>query len=291
MNHKVKKDKTPVLLKIVRWVFPKLEVVAPFLAERYFIKIFFTPLKYPIPEKERAVASQAEKFSVDVDGKKNQCYSWGDGPVVLLVHGWAGRATQFRSFIPALKSAGFRVVAFDGPAHGNSEGKETNIVEFEQALQKIYAKIGEPEAVIAHSFGGGAVLFSAMRGLRVKKLINIASPTIGDEIIQSYLNAIHGSWKTGNFFKSYIRKKYNKEFDEFTSLYFIHHLKQEIELLLVHDENDKEVKVMHALELKKAYPKAHLLITQELGHTRILKDETVIQQCVTFIKTGRLKNA
>jgi esterase/lipase len=286
----LEKDKTPALLKFVRWVFPKLEIVAPSLAHRYFIKIFFTPLKYKIPEKDQEMARTAEKFEVAARRKKIQCYSWGNvnDPVVLLVHGWAGRATQFRKFIPAFNKAGYRVVGFDGPAHGNSEGKETSILEFEEALQNIYKAIGEPVAIIAHSFGGGAVLFAAMNGLPVKKLINIASPTIGDEIINTYLRTIHGTSKTGEFFKGFMQKEFGKSFDEFTSLHFIKNLKQEISLLLVHDEDDKEVTLKHATEFLKAYPKAELYQTKGLGHTRILKDESVISKCVTFISGSRL---
>jgi pimeloyl-ACP methyl ester carboxylesterase len=284
----VKKDKTPPLLKVVRWIFPKLEVIAPFLAHRYFIKIFFTPLKYQVPEKEKEMQAKADLFIVSAGGRKIQCYSWGKGPVILLLHGWAGRATQFRKFIEVLKDAGYRVVGFDGPAHGKSEGKKTSIIEFEETLRRIYEETGVPEAIIAHSFGGSAVLYSAMKGLSVKKLINIASPTIGDEIINTYLRAVNGSSKTGDFFKAWMKTTHGKSFDEFTSLHFVQHMKQEIDLLLVHDENDKEVSLQHALELKKVYPGAELLITKGLGHTRILKDENVIRNCVTFIHTGRL---
>lgn len=286
----MKKDKTPPLLKLVRWIFPKLEVVAPYLAHQYFIKIFFTPLKYSIPEKEKEMLAKADFFKISAAGLNIRCYSWGRGPVILLLHGWAGRPTQFRKFIEALVAAGYRVVGFDGPAHGKSDGKKTNIMEFEETLKNLYQKVGTPEAIIAHSFGGAAVLFAAMRGLEVKKLINIASPTIGDEIINTYLRAINGSASTGAFFKKWIVQKFGKPFDEFTSLYFIQRLKQEIDLLLVHDEDDKEVFLEHALELKKHYPKARLLITKGLGHTRILKDEQVIAHCVTFIQNKRLSH-
>jgi pimeloyl-ACP methyl ester carboxylesterase len=204
------------------------------------------------------------------------------------MHGWAGRATQFRKFIPVLNKEGFRVVGFDGPAHGQSEGTKTNIIEFEEAFKNLYAKVGEPAAIMAHSFGGGAVLYAAVNGLRVKKLINIASPTIGDEIINTYLRAINGSASTGEFFKSYMLRKYGKAFDEYTSSHLILKVKQDFELLLVHDEDDKEVGMEHPRELKRVYPKAKLYFTKGLGHTRILKDENVIKECVTFIKTGRL---
>ena len=261
-----------------------MEKTIPQLAHRFFVTIFFTPLNYAVPHKEKAIEKAADKFTVEVAGKKVQCYSWGSGSTVLLVHGWAGRATQFRKIIPALVAEKFRVIGFDGPAHGHSQGRSTNIREFEDALTKICDKTGTPEAIIAHSFGGGAVLFAAMNGLRVKKLINIAAPTIGDEIIHTYLKTINGSSGTAKFFKSYILKTTGKPFEHFTGLHFIRNIKQDLDLLLVHDENDPEVSFDHALELLKVYPRATLFRTSGLGHTRILRDEKVIAECLAFIK-------
>lgn len=281
------KDKTPFLLKAVRWIFPRLERFAPALARRYFLKVFFTPLHYPVPEKEAKAASFAEKFFITAAGKRIQCYSWGDGAqYVLLVHGWAGRATQFRRFVKPLLAEGFRVIGFDGPAHGNSEGKRTSITEFEETMNVIIQKHGVPRAVLAHSFGGVATLFSIMRGLPVVKLINIASPTIGDEVIKTYLRAINGSWETGLYFKSYVLKTQGRPFEEFSALYFVKHLPHHVDLLLVHDENDKEVEIVHAERLISEYSGAHLIRTRKLGHTRILKDDEVIRRCVTFIRDG-----
>lgn len=279
-----KKDKTPFPLKVVRWLYPKVERVLPSLAHQYFLRLFFTPLRYGVPEKEKKAESFAEKFTLDVADKKIQCYRWGKGKPVLLVHGWAGRATQFRRFIKPLTATGYQVIGFDGPAHGGSTGKRTNIFEFEETLKAIHEKIGEPAAIIAHSFGGSAALFAAMNGLKIYKLINIASPTIGDEIIHTYLKAINGSMATKDFFKRQMLKQYGKPFDEFTSMYFIRHLPEPVNLLLIHDQNDKEVSLAHAETLAHAYPAARLIKTKGLGHTRILKDNDVIHQCVTFIK-------
>lgn len=282
-----KKDKTPFPLKIIRWAFPKAERFVPSLAHRYFLKIFFSPLRYGVPEKERKAEEYATKFDLTVGGKRIQGYSWGTSRegYILFIHGWAGRATQFRRFVKPVTEAGLRMVAFDGPAHGNSEGKDTTILEFEEALKKIYEREGEPVAVIAHSFGGGAALFAAMNGLPIRKLINISSPTIGDEIISTYLKAINGSPATGDFFKDYMVKTFGKTFDEFTALHFVRHLPRPIDLLLIHDADDKEVVIRHAEELLKVYP-AKLIRTRGLGHTRILKDDTVIRQCVTFVLEG-----
>jgi predicted alpha/beta hydrolase family esterase len=281
-----KKDNTPFVLKLVRWIFPKLEKAAPPLAHRYFLKIFFTPLRYKTPDKELTAEKFARIFTIAAAGKTIQCYEWGNekDPYVLVVHGWAGRATQFRRFFKPLMNSGLRVVGFDGPAHGRSSGKRTSIMEFEETLRKIYEAKGEPQAVMAHSFGGVATLYAAMNGLRVKKLVNIASPTIGDEVIKTYLAAVNGSWSTGEFFKSYIKKTLGKSFDEFSSLHFVKHLPTPVDLLLVHDENDREVSLRQAEELLKVYPYAHLIRTKKLGHTRILKDDEVIRKIVTFVR-------
>jgi pimeloyl-ACP methyl ester carboxylesterase len=281
-----KKDNTPLQLKLVRWFFPRLEKLAPPIAHRFFLKVFFTPLHYKTPEKEIVAEKFANKFTFHAAGKSIQAYEWGKNKndYVLLIHGWAGRATQFRRFIKPLMNSGFSVIGFDGPAHGKSSGKKTSIKEFEETLQKIYELRGEPKAILAHSFGGVVALYAASRGLPVKKLVNIACPTIGDEVIKSYLHAINGSWSTGEFFKGYILKATGKTFDEFSSLHAVRNLPQPIEILLVHDEHDKEVKIEHAEALLKVYPNVYLMRTRKLGHTRILKDDEVIRKCVTFIR-------
>jgi esterase/lipase len=281
---KKKKHVPPLPLRVIPKVFPLLERFAPRMAIRFFIYLFFTPFKYNTPQKEIAVAKTAEKFSVNVNGKKIQCYSWGNGPVVLLVHGWAGRGTQLRKFINPLNQAGYRAVAIDGPAHGESEGRKTDLEEFKQAFFAIAKQTGNFTAIIAHSFGGAASLFSISTGLQVKIAVNIASPTMGNEIIKTYLRVLNASEKTGEAFKKYVLKKSGKTFDEFSALAFIKKVPEDLNLLLVHDEDDKEVIINHAKALQKEFPQAELFQTSGLGHNRILKDDKVIERAVTFIR-------
>lgn len=269
---------------MVRWIYPRLEKAFPALAHRFFVTIFFTPLNYRVPAKEKLISAEAEKLTLSVGQKKIRVYLWGAGPPVLLIHGWAGRATQFRKFVPELVAMNFRVVGFDGPAHGESTGRSTNIQEFEAVVRSLYERFGTPEGIIAHSFGGGVALYAAMRGLPVKKLINIASPTIGDEIIHTYLKTINGSAPTALAFKQYIQRVTGQPFDHFTALHFIRHIPHPIALLLIHDEEDDEVPIAHAHALISLYPQATLFRTRGLGHTRILRDEQVIKECVSFLK-------
>ncbi len=281
-----RKDHTPATLKLMQWLFPKLEKFSPFLAQYFFRLVFYVPMSYRVPEKEKEAENVAKKFSIKVSGRKIQGYEWGSvsDPYVLVIHGWAGRATQFRKFIKPLNDSGFRMFGFDGPAHGKSQGIKASIIEFEEVLHQIFAELGAPCAIIAHSFGGAVALYAAMRGLPVKKLINIASPSIADEILKNYLRAIHGSWPSAEKFKKFVLRKTGKTFEEFTALHAVQHLPSPIDLLIVQDENDKDVLMIHAEALHRVYPNAKLLKTSGLGHTRILKDEKVIDVCTGFIK-------
>lgn len=270
----------------MRWLYPKLERWAPPLAERIFRLVFYVPISYRVPEKETEAANAAFKSVLHVETKKIQLYGWGDKskPYILFVHGWAGRATQFRKFIGPVNDAGYFMLGFDGPAHGQSGGTKTSILEFEHVLKKIFEVHGAPAAVITHSFGGAAVLFSMMNGLPVKILINIATPSVPDEILKTYLRAINGSWKSAERFKPYVKKMSGRDFEEFTTLYTIKHLPQPIKLLIVQDEDDQDVYALHADALLKVYPSAEILRTRGLGHTRILKDDSVIRRCIAFIQ-------
>jgi predicted alpha/beta hydrolase family esterase len=279
-----KKTKTPLTLRIIPAIFTWLEKLTPSIANRLFAYLFFTPIGYPTPEKERKAETFAEKFMILADGKQIQCYQWGKASkTVLVVHGWAGRATQFRRFVKPFLNEGYQVVGFDGPAHGKSDGRSTNLNEFLNVIQTLETRYKNITGIIAHSFGGVASLYAIAEGLPVKKLVNIASPTLGDEIINTYLKALGGSAKTGEAFKKFVVQKYGKPFDAYSALAFIKQVPAGFNLLLVHDEDDREVSMEHPYELMKSFPGARLYKTSGLGHTRILRDENVIQEIVTFI--------
>lgn len=278
-----RKSKVPFALVAIQWAFPKVEAISTALAARWFRHLFFTPFRYKLPVKEVEVLNSAELYFEEVKGKKIQVYAWGKGKAVLMVHGWAGRGTQFRKFIEPFTLQGYRVVAIDGPAHGRSEGRSTEIIEFAAAITAVY-KRENAVAIIAHSFGGVASLYATQEGLSNSVQINIASPTIAEEIIKSYLRALRGSAKMGELFREFIIRKTGKRFEDFSSLEIIKHVPKSLNLLLIYDHDDAEVSMEHAHAIKQVFPQALLFETRGLGHNRILKEDTVINRCVTFVQ-------
>ena len=95
---------------------------------------------------------KAETFKFEVDEFRNpkkklkiSCYAWGKGEkTILLAHGWDARAMDFYKMIPVLVDHGYKVIAFDGPGHGHSEGNSSNMVDFKELMCKlIKQKIGD----------------------------------------------------------------------------------------------------------------------------------------------------
>ncbi len=278
----IKKSKIPLSLRFVAWAFPKVEKLAPWIAERWFVRIFFSTAKYQFPKAEIEMANKANKYNIEFEGKKVQVYEWGEGKPILLVHGWMGRATQFRLFVPAFVNAGFKVVAFDATGHGNSEGGKSHLMEFKGIIQSLQNNYRNFEMIVGHSLGGVASLHAVIES-SVNKLVMISSPTIGSFIMEEFRKKIGASANMLNYFERYIIETYGLPFEHYSASYNISRLKN-VDLLLIQDENDREVSMENATIITRKYPEASLVTTKGLGHTRILRDKFVID---TVLKHSR----
>ena len=138
--------------------FRSADLIAPAVAGRFARDLWFAaPPRMPAGP----VPKGGRPFTVRSLGGTIRGHVWTPtddiAPVVYLVHGWGGRGTQFATHVQPLVEAGFRVVMFDAPAHGDSDrgphGHLTNGVEFGRALDAVFAKFGPAHAVVAHSLG------------------------------------------------------------------------------------------------------------------------------------------
>src|SRR5258707_14847666 len=116
-----------------------------------FYQCFFSPSKYEVKSIEQVVLERGNNYRMLFDGGELTVTTWGErGPAVLLMHGWGGARAQMTGFVEPLLSAGYRVVAYDQPAHGQSDGKMTNLLEIASTMDLIKAKEGKFDAIIAH---------------------------------------------------------------------------------------------------------------------------------------------
>src|SRR4029077_12223850 len=144
----------------LRLGFQLIGPLAPERAARFAEGLFTRPPQHPLRPQEEAFLETGEPFHVPHDGHELAGWSWGTGPVVLLMHGWGSRAGRFRLFVPELLARGFRAVAFDGPGHGRTGGTSASLPQFAAALAAVSAVVGPVDAFIGHSLGAAAALFA-----------------------------------------------------------------------------------------------------------------------------------
>lgn len=103
------------------------------------------------------------------------------GPPVVLVHGWGACVYTFRRAVPALASAGRKVLAFDLRGHGLSDkpvgpGKYTIEAMCDDLRDFMDAAGVERADLLGHSLGGGVALhFALAHPERIRRLV-LAAP-------------------------------------------------------------------------------------------------------------------
>ena len=117
-------------------------------------RTFFSPSRYEVKPAEQEIIDWGNNYRLQYKEGELAVTTWGSsGPAVLLMHGWGGARAQMTGFVDPLLFAGYRVVAFDQPGHGESSGKTTNLLEIAPSMDVIVKHEGPFHAVLAHSFG------------------------------------------------------------------------------------------------------------------------------------------
>lgn len=210
-----------------------------------------------------------------------QAWSWGEGPTILLVHGWNGRATQLGGFVSPLVGRGYRVVAFDAIGHGESPGSLLSLPELATCIANVANEIGEIYGVVAHSLGGAATTLALSQGLRIERAVFVSPPSDPREFLQFFSAALGISDEVRARVKGRVERRLGMRMEDMQAT--VHARSMQVPLLVVHDRDDKEVPVQVGQSVAQAWPGAELIITQGLGHQRILRDEAVQNVAVSFI--------
>lgn len=264
--------------------------LAPEQFQRRFVQGFLKP-KRPlrVPRERPDLPPPDHSMRVPVGGGIGlvsdtwvQAWRWGEGPAVLVVHGWEDDHHCFDAIIAALVKRGQAVVALDLPAHGKSGGAQCTIPLAAQAVAGVAEAMGPVRAVAGHSLGGAAMTFAITEGwLDVERAVVVAAPT-GPTYM---LNAI-----AKRFGMSDMRKE--KLFEELKRV--VGYRPEEIELmprlgsldlpaLIVHSKDDAVVRFVTGKVWAENWPGSQMLVLERLGHRRLLFDPTTAGKIADFL--------
>jgi pimeloyl-ACP methyl ester carboxylesterase len=263
--------------------FAASSLLFPELAEAWAERLFLTP-----PRPKHAAASaldliDARSTFLHHKGRAIATWRWGslDAPAVLLAHGWGGHAAQMRAFVFPLLSAGYRVIAFDQPAHGVSEGKLTGLPDFADVLAEVAWHHGEVHGVIGHSMGAAGATLALARGLRVARFVLIGSSLDVASYARKFAQWHWLSERVRSALQEAVEERFGVRWADLDPARLAPRLAAPA--LLIHDREDRIVPWQHGAALARLWPGARLLSTRGLGHRRILEDAQVTQAAAQFI--------
>lgn len=295
----------------VRRAFGVLERIAPGPGARWAWKLWTTPTR-PSPkavERSRA-AGTGEVRAVQIalpdwtgntplgpDGTVKppltrsiavELLGPEDGPLVYLLHGWAGWRGQFAPIGRALAERGYRAVLIDTPNHGDSGpgalgDRQSLLPDFSLTLEAVAREFGPAHAVVGHSLGGGCVALAVLEGLEARRVVLIApavDPVAFTKVLAKMLGfgerirsrmAGIGHRRTGRALEEYVLPGRAADRTDLP------------EALIVHDREDPVVRIANGRALAAAWRDADLVETIGLGHNKILRDAAVVTRVADFV--------
>jgi pimeloyl-ACP methyl ester carboxylesterase len=253
---------------------------------------FCAPLTDAESALDRKLTDSAEQFDIPFEGQVLKTYAWGEGETVLLVHGWGSRASHLAFLGRSIAKSGFRVIAFDGPAHGNSvfngDQPRSSLPEFCRAIFHISNHFGPIYSLVGHSFGGTAATFTAcgqanLAGyqVEVEKLVLISSPSGIDAMVSHYCR----NYELPENSKPAVIEQLEKEFPLKIRDYEINDALKKFggDVLVVHDFDDQEVFIEEARQMVDGLGNVSLVETRGEGHRKILASRTLIKILRSFL--------
>lgn len=262
--------------------------LAPGLASRWAETLFLNPLRAATPARELWWSTDAEETWIELgDGSSVPAWRWGHGGRrVLLIHGWGGRGLQLAAFAAPLVEQGFEVWAYDAPGHGRAPRQRWSFPEHCDLAAAVVRALGGVEAVIAHSMGAGALVAALARdpSLPVARLVLLAPPTDGLAVLERFGRLTGLPWSTVDRMRRRLEARFDVRFAEMTPAPIDEAMQRP--MLLIHDQDDREVPVGEGMALARAWPGATLRTTAGLGHNRLLSHPRTVEWAVRFLVDG-----
>jgi pimeloyl-ACP methyl ester carboxylesterase len=247
---------------------------------------FFSPSRYEVKPTDHEVMEWGNNYRLPFEGGELAVTTWGsNGPAVLLMHGWGGARAQMTGFVDALLFGGYRVVAYDQPAHGESDGVMTNLLEIAPTMDLIAKQEGPFEAILAHSFGT-LITSHALVNRNFpspSKLVYFGAFNRLMEALPRFQVIAQLSDEIMDGLRHMINEKFSKEvLDAIVNEVLVQQIPTRA--LMFHDKSDNVTPVEDSRAIAQAWENVQYIETNGLGHRGALQSKEIHEQVVRFLR-------
>ena len=276
-------------MRVTRRYFATLAAISPALAEWHAMRVFSTPGPRRLHDPRTIAGVQGVPFRVRSGRRELRCWSYGEGPTLVCVHGWGGCAGDWSPVAEALVSAGFRIVLFDFPGHGASPNGRSTLVSVTRDLHAVAGDVigarggsgGPLHAVLAHSFGGAAATLALTEGLPARSLVLVAPVAHPLAYVDATARALGLSSARRDGMVERLRRIAGGDLSRIDVLTAASRIG--VPGLVIHDRSDTVVPWSNGREIAYAWGGAHFVSTDGLGHRKVLRSPEVMARIAGFL--------
>jgi len=270
-----------MLIEVAKFV---INVVPDAMANSIIRSLAAMTQRPPISSFEQEAMAQASKMSYG-ENNKNVAWVWGDGPLVIFVHGWSGRAAQMAPLALHIANLGFRSVAIDVTGHGDSPKRHTrwdfffkDIAALSQSLhEEVYAYVG-------HSAGALSMMAArALKGIHAQRYACICAPSFPFPPINVIQRKLNPKEAVLEYYKKYIAGQFETTWEELQAGCSYAHAGSN--LLLFYDEADRFVDHSEGDKIQTLCPGAQVVKTSAYSHQKILAAPELAQILGAFLQS------
>jgi hypothetical protein len=248
-------------------------------------RLFCTPFSKPVTGTS-PLFERAERLALTIDDKKLAGYRWNypQPKRFLILHGFQSCAKNFEKYVQPMINKGYEVIAFDAPAHGESQGKQINVLQYRNMIQEICHQFGPVHSFLAHSFGGLALclaLENIPHDMQTRVAL-IAPATETSTAVNSLYRILQLNAGTRQHFEKLIFDAGGQPVKWYSIVRALKNIYASI--LWIHDENDDITPIDDIQPVVSAnYTNISFIITRELGPRRIYHDPEVRDAVAAFL--------
>lgn len=278
----MKKTMQKFLPKLVGFKLNSLFLLHPEAATSQVFQLLCMPRRGKIKPEQEAFLNSAKNGKVTVEDTSLQTYFWkGKKETILLLHGWESNTFRWKELIEKLQAEDYTIVAFDAPAHGDSDGKLFNVPLYSKCVDKLIEK-NRPTHIIGHSVGALTMIYqqhlSPTTGL--KKMVLLGPPSELSLIMKDFQKILHLTPRFMLAVEKLFHTKFGFTFEEFSAAEFSKTLKQQG--LLIHDIYDKIAPVSASKTIHANWANSKLILTEGAGHS--LNNDAIHTEILQFLK-------
>jgi len=232
--------------------------------------------------RELAYLETARRLPLPTSAGELMAWTWGspEAPLVGLVHGWEGHGAQLGAFAAPLAAAGFRVLAFDAPAHGESPGEEASVPALGRLLIEMGGKVGPFFGLVGHSMGAAGSALAATYGAGLKGLVLIAPPRSQRDRVERVAARLQLAGEVREAFFAAVERRTGETYARVDLLAAAR--LAPCPALFFHDPADEDTAFAGSADVAAAWPGATLVPCPGRGHHRITATPEVVRQAVGF---------